>query len=94
MATSRPFDLDTGNFFRDLIGAAGDTSGQGQAIGPKDVSIIIWIQAVLQSAWFDALAPYHPTAVGVHSRIPRRPGGRVRRPTETRTSRPCAPRTR
>ncbi|MFD3701036.1 DUF6851 domain-containing protein [Streptomyces sp. NPDC058646] len=67
------FDFDNGNFFRDLIGAAGDTSGHTQAIGPKDSSVIIWIQAVLQTAWFDALAPYHPTAVGVYSRIGRRP---------------------
>ncbi|MEZ0069974.1 hypothetical protein ABIA32_006022 [Streptacidiphilus sp. MAP12-20] len=73
MAKPGPFDLDSGNFYRDLIGAAGDTSGREQTIGPKDVSIIIWIQAVLQTAWFDALAPYHPTAVGVHSRIGRRP---------------------
>ncbi|WP_329374937.1 DUF6851 domain-containing protein [Streptomyces sp. NBC_01483] len=67
------FDFDNGNFYRDLIGAAGDSSGQHQAFGPKDVSIIIWIQAVMWSARFDALAPYHPTAVGVHSRIGRRP---------------------
>ena len=75
MATSHAFDLDGGNFYRDLIGAASDTSGQEQDIGPRDVSIIIWIQAMLESAWFDALAPYHPTAVGVHSRIARRPAG-------------------
>ncbi|MFE4263137.1 DUF6851 domain-containing protein [Streptomyces sp. NPDC056883] len=67
------FDFDNGNFFRDLIGAAGDTTGHTQDIAPKDSSIIIWIQAILQTAWFDALAPYHPTAVGVHSRIERRP---------------------
>lgn len=67
------FDFDTGNFYRDLIGAAGDSSGQQQAIGPKDVAIIAWIQAVMWTARFDALAPYHPTAVGVHARIDRRP---------------------
>jgi hypothetical protein len=27
----------------------------------------------LNNAWFDAIAPYHPTAVGVASRLGRRP---------------------
>ena len=67
------FDFDNGNFYRDLIGKAGDSSGQQQAVGPKDVSLVAWIQAVMWAARFDALAPYHPTAVGVHSRIDRRP---------------------
>ncbi|MBL1087406.1 hypothetical protein JK359_36575 [Streptomyces actinomycinicus] len=67
------FDFDNGNFYRDLIAAAGDSSGQQQAIGPQDVSLIVWVQAVMWAARFDALAPYHPTAVGVHSRIDRRP---------------------
>ncbi|MFB7503549.1 DUF6851 domain-containing protein [Streptomyces broussonetiae] len=67
------FDLDNGNFFTDLVGKSGDTTGQHQALDPQDVSIIIWIQDMLQTAWFDALAPYHPTAVGVFSRIARRP---------------------
>ncbi len=40
---------------------------------PQDVSLIVWVQAVMWAARFDALAPYHPTAVGVHARIDRRP---------------------
>ncbi len=67
------FDLDTGNFLRDLIRPSGDTSGKDQAIGPMDASVLIHLTDTLQTAWFDALAPYHPTAVGVHSRIGRRP---------------------
>ncbi|TGB13391.1 hypothetical protein E2651_09610 [Streptomyces sp. MZ04] len=67
------FDLDKGNFYTDLIGKSGDTTGQHQALDPQNVSVIIWIQDMLQAAWFDALAPYHPTAVGVFSRIERRP---------------------
>ncbi|WP_329550529.1 DUF6851 domain-containing protein [Streptomyces sp. NBC_00696] len=67
------FDFDDGNFYRDLIAAAGDSSGQQQAIAPQDVSLIVWVQAVMWAARFDALAPYHPTAVGVHARIDRRP---------------------
>ncbi|WBB61030.1 hypothetical protein O7599_00260 [Streptomyces sp. WMMC500] len=34
-----------------------------------------WVTHLLQTSWFDALAPYHPTAVGVYSQIPRRPAG-------------------
>jgi hypothetical protein len=75
MTTPAPpaFDFDNGNFYTDLIAAAGDSSGQQQAIGPQDVSLVMWVQAVVWAARFDALAPYHPTAVGVHSRIERRP---------------------
>jgi len=75
------FDFDTGNFHRDLIIALADTSGQTQTIGAMDASVIIWIQGIMLAAWFDALAPYHPTAVGVHTRIGRRP------PSESATNR-------
>jgi hypothetical protein len=42
-------------------------------IGPMDVSVFLWTSRVAMLAAFDALAPYHETAVGVYSRIPRRP---------------------
>jgi VCPO second helical-bundle domain/Domain of unknown function (DUF6851) len=68
------FDLDNGNFIRDLVTTnAGGAVPVESAIGPMDASIYIWITHMFQMSWFDALAPYHPTAVGVHSRIPRRP---------------------
>ncbi|MCD0448187.1 hypothetical protein LO762_03090 [Actinocorallia sp. API 0066] len=68
------FDFDNDNFHSDLIDRAGDQSFGGEQIfGPMDASLIIWIQHIMCTAWFDALAPYHRTAVGVHSRIPRRP---------------------
>jgi hypothetical protein len=67
------FDLDRGNFLRDLIRPSADSSGQDQGIGAADASIIVHLTHTLQTAWFDAIAPYHPTAVGIHSRIGRRP---------------------
>src|SRR6266536_2218327 len=68
------FDFDNGNFIRDLITTnVGGALPVESAIGPMDASIYIWITHLFQMSWFDALAPYHPTAVGVHSRIPRRP---------------------
>src|SRR5215469_14892531 len=68
------FDFDGGNFIRDLI----TTNGGGgfppaEAIAPGDTTIYAWITLLFQLSWFDALAPYHPTAVGVYSRIERRP---------------------
>ncbi|GAA2219140.1 hypothetical protein GCM10010400_76260 [Streptomyces aculeolatus] len=69
---SDEFDFDTGNFIRDLVPRAAGTPDAG-VFGPMDASILIWTTHALQTSWFDALAPYHPTAVGVHSRIPRRP---------------------
>lgn len=70
------FDFDNGNFIRDLVTTnVGGALPVESAIGPMDASIYIWITHLFQLAWFDALAPYHPTAVGLHSRIPRRPSG-------------------
>ena len=38
-----------------------------------DATLVLRITAQITNAWFDAAAPYHPTAVGVYSRIPNRP---------------------
>jgi hypothetical protein len=38
-----------------------------------DVTILHRFVHYSSAAWFDAAAPYHPTAVGVHSRLGRRP---------------------
>lgn len=68
------FDFDNGNFIRDLIiTRANGVFPEEGVIGPMDASVYIWITTFFQMSWFDAAAPYHPTAVGVHSRIPRRP---------------------
>ena len=68
------FDFDNGNFIRDLITTRADGAFPDEdAIGSNDASVYIWISRVFQMSWFDALAPYHPTAVGVYSRIGRRP---------------------
>ncbi|MFD0319246.1 vanadium-dependent haloperoxidase [Streptomyces flavalbus] len=68
------FDFDNGNFIRDLITTRADGVFPPEgAIGPMDATIFVWLTSTLQISWFDALAPYHPTAVGIHCRIPRRP---------------------
>ncbi|WP_019819575.1 DUF6851 domain-containing protein [Saccharomonospora saliphila] len=66
------FDLDTGNFIQYLSKNA-DTSAVSEFIAPMDVTILIRYTCMAHNAWFDALAPYHPTAVGVYSDLGRRP---------------------
>jgi hypothetical protein len=38
-----------------------------------DVTTFLWLNRCTALASFDAVAPYHESAVGIHSRIPRRP---------------------
>ena len=38
-----------------------------------DASLVLRATAMTTNAWFDAVAPYHPTAVGLYSRLGRRP---------------------
>jgi hypothetical protein len=33
--------------------------------GANDATLVLRITTVITNAWFDAIAPYHPTAVGV-----------------------------
>jgi hypothetical protein len=41
--------------------------------GDSDAPVIMRITALMNNAWFDAIAPYHPTAVGIYSKLGRRP---------------------
>ncbi|MDT0306367.1 vanadium-dependent haloperoxidase [Streptomyces sp. DSM 44917] len=64
------FDFDTGNVIRDLVYR---DDVLADPLASMDVSLIIRVTHLTQNAWFDALAPYHPTAVGIYSRLGRRP---------------------
>lgn len=46
-----------------------------QDISPSggDATLILRTTTLITNAWFDGTAPYHPTAVGVYSRLGRRP---------------------
>jgi hypothetical protein len=66
------FDFDTGNFIRDLVSAS-DPGSFEDIVAPMDATIVERVTHLATTSWFDALAPYHPTAVGVYSRIGRRP---------------------
>lgn len=68
------FDFDKGNAPLEVIFPK--TEGQvRQAISPGggDATLILRVAAMVEVAWFDANAPYHPTAVGIYSNLGRRP---------------------
>ena len=70
-------DLDKDNYVK-WAQPGDDRAGQSpslQFIGPMDATVFLWTNRAAMLSAFDALAPYHETAVGIHSRIPRRPSG-------------------
>ncbi|MHA4819486.1 vanadium-dependent haloperoxidase [Streptomyces aculeolatus] len=70
------FDMDTGNFIREVISRFQTSHPLYEDIvGPMDVTISQRYIHLSMISWFDAVAPYHPTAVGVYSRLGRRPSG-------------------
>ncbi|MET9445378.1 DUF6851 domain-containing protein [Streptomyces sp. NPDC006610] len=72
------FDLDRDNYVRWAQpddDEAGRNAPSLEFIGPMDATVFLWTNRAAILAVFDALAPYHPTAVGIYSRIPRRPSG-------------------
>jgi hypothetical protein len=73
-ATTRAFDLDTGNAAVEVVIPTvlpvvfSDVSPTG-----GDATLVLRITTMTTNAWFDATAPYHETAVGVYTRLGRRP---------------------
>jgi hypothetical protein len=66
------FDFDTGNSAIEVIIPA-VVGPLFQTTAPNDAPIILRHTTLITNAWFDAVAPYHATAVGVYSGIARRP---------------------
>jgi hypothetical protein len=64
------FDFDTGNFIVELISRLRVT---GDDIASGDVTVLERLNHYSAVSWYDATAPYHRTAVGVFSRLGRRP---------------------
>lgn len=69
------FDLDTDNYFDWLVPQDEDagTALTSEYFGQMDVTTFLWLNRIAAIAAFDAVAPYHETAVGIHTRIRRRP---------------------
>ncbi|KIG14626.1 hypothetical protein DB30_06505 [Enhygromyxa salina] len=66
------FDFDTGNAPIEIVIPAVLPVIAG-SVAPGDATIVLRFTTMLSNAWFDATAPYHPTAVGVYSNLGRRP---------------------
>ncbi|MFD7288593.1 vanadium-dependent haloperoxidase [Streptomyces sp. NPDC059863] len=66
------FDFDRGNAPLEVFGPVSGGPVRA-AIEPNDASLIIRFSNLVAHAWFDAIAPYHPTAIGIHSNLGRRP---------------------
>jgi hypothetical protein len=69
-----PYDAATGNGAIQVVIPAvlptvfGFTSASG-----SDATLVLRVTTIITNAWFDASAPYHPTAIGVYSNLGRRP---------------------
>lgn len=77
-----PFDFDQGNAAIEVvIPAAIPAIFASVSSGGSDAPLVLRVTTLITNAWFDAIAPYHSTAVGVYSRLGRRP------PSESTTNR-------
>jgi hypothetical protein len=73
-ASGADFDFDTGNAYEEVfLPRATRAIASPEGPLPSDASLIFRLTTITNGAMFDAVAPYHPTAVGVHSRLGRRP---------------------
>lgn len=72
-AGAQTFDFDTGNAATDVVIPAALPAIFAVSPGGNDASLVLRFTTLATTAWFDATAPYHPTAVGVYSRLGRRP---------------------
>jgi hypothetical protein len=69
-----PFDFDNGNAPVDVIvPTVIPVIFQSVSPAANDATLVLRITALITNAWFDSIAPYHPTAVGVYSKLARRP---------------------
>jgi hypothetical protein len=71
--TAAAFDFDTGNAPIEVVVPQIIPVVYASVLSPGDASLILRWTVTVANAWFDAIAPYHPTAVGVYSRLGRRP---------------------
>lgn len=73
-AAAQGFDFDNGNSLVEVI-LPTIVPPFLATVSPNasDATLVLRFTAVTGNAWFDAIAPYHPTAVGVYSRLARRP---------------------
>jgi hypothetical protein len=66
------FDFDSGNAPIEVIIPAVIPTIYA-SVSPGDATLVLRFTTLLTNVWFDATAPYHPTAIGVYSNLGRRP---------------------
>lgn len=73
-AYAMPFDLSSGNAAVEVV-IASVAPVVFQFVSPTggDATLVLRITTLITNSWYDATAPYHPTAVGVYSDLGRRP---------------------
>lgn len=73
-SAEQSFDLKTGNAATDVIlpAAAGAIFEEISPVG-SDPSLVLRATILITGGWYEAAAPFHPTAVGVYSRLGRQP---------------------
>jgi hypothetical protein len=68
-----PFTMENGNAALAIIPTIIPAIYQSVSPGAGDATLVLRITTLVTNSWFDAIAPYHPSAVGVYSRLGRRP---------------------
>lgn len=71
------FDLNIGNAAAEVAIPTVMPIIEEVSPGVDDLTIVLQWTSQITVAWFDALAPYHPTAVGIASRLKRQPRERA-----------------
>jgi hypothetical protein len=65
------FDLDQGNALIQVVFPRYDAVTRTESLGRP--VLVVDRATLIELPWFDAIAPYHPTAVGIFSNLGRRP---------------------
>lgn len=71
-AGATTFDFDRGNAAIEVV-IPNVVASIFARVKPGDASLVLRATTLITNAMFDAIAPYHPSAVGVYSRLGRRP---------------------
>lgn len=70
--TTQAFDFEQGNAAIEVVIPTAIPTIFA-AVKPGDAPLVLRFTTLLTNSWFDATASYHPTALAVYSRLPRRP---------------------
>ncbi len=71
-ASAQTFDFDRGNAPIEVI-IPSVVPVIFASVAPGDATLVLRTTTLVTNAFFDAIAPYNATALGIYSRIPRRP---------------------